>query len=273
MSSLIEKTIAILGCGAMGSALGRGLVQAKASLPENIIFSDPHPANVAHLVEQLGVRYAKSNIDAARGADIVVLAVKPFNIRPVLAEIHEVITPDQLVISIAAGILIEDIEATLTENVPVVRAMPNSAAQVNEGASALSAGKHATEQQVREAKAIFEAVGTAVEVPESLIDAVTALSGSGPAYIYLMIEALIDGGVKVGIPRDVAHALAVQTVLGSARMVMETGKHPAQLKDMVATPGGTTIAALAALEHSGVRSALIDAVEKACNRARELGKR
>ena len=155
--------------------------------------------------------------------------------------------------------------------VPVVRAMPNSAAQVNEGACALSAGSHATRDHLRVATAVFTSVGTAVEVPEHLLDAVTALSGSGPAYVYLMIEALVDGGVKVGLPREVAHQLAVQTVLGAARMVLETGKHPAQLKDIVATPGGTTISALAALEQAGVRAALIDAVEKACNRAKELG--
>jgi pyrroline-5-carboxylate reductase len=272
MSVLAGKTIAILGCGAMGSALGRGLVQAKAANPESIVFSDPHSTHLATLQSQLGVRSAPSNAEAAKGADIVVLAVKPMNVRPVVEEIAHYIGPNQLVLSIAAGVRIQDIESGLAEGVAVVRAMPNSAAQVNEGACALSPGKHATGAHLEEATAIFASVGTAVQVPEHLLDAVTALSGSGPAYIYLVIEALVDGGVKVGLPRDVAHQLAVQTVLGSARMVMETGKHPAQLKDMVATPGGTTISALAALEQAGMRAALIDAVEKACLRAKELGK-
>lgn len=269
---LAGKKIAILGCGAMGSALGRGLVQAQAAEPSAIVFSDPHSAHLKSLQDQLGVLSAPSNAEAAEAADIVVLAVKPFNVRPVLQEIQGVVTARKLVLSIAAGVRIADIEAALPSDVPVVRAMPNSAAQVNAGACALSAGTCATEAHLQDAMAIFSSVGTAVVVPEHLLDAVTALSGSGPAYVYLMIEALVDGGVKVGLPREIAHQLAAQTVLGSARMVLETGQHPAQLKDMVATPGGTTITALAALEHSGVRAALIDAVEKACNRAKELGR-
>jgi pyrroline-5-carboxylate reductase len=272
MSELKGKTIAILGCGAMGSALGRGLVQAQAADPGSIVFSDPHSTHLTTLREQLGVRAVIHNAEAADGADIVVVAVKPFNVRPVLDEIREVVSAAQLVISIAAGIRIADIQSALQDDVPVIRAMPNSAAQVNTGACALSAGPHAKKEHLDAAKAIFSSVGTAVVVPEHMLDAVTALSGSGPAYVYLMIEALVDGGVKVGLPRDVAHQLAVQTVLGSARMVLETGRHPAELKDMVATPGGTTITALAALEQAGVRAALMDAVEKACNRAKELGK-
>ncbi len=272
MSELKGKTIAILGCGAMGSALGRGLVQAKAAEPQSIVFSDPHSAHLYALKQQLGVRSEETNHEAVRNADVIVVAVKPFNVRAVLDEIHDYVSVDQLVISIAAGIRISDMESALRQGVPVVRAMPNSAAQVNEGACALSPGTHATPEHLNAATTIFASVGMAVQVPEHLLDAVTALSGSGPAYVYLMIEALVDGGVKVGLPRDIAHQLAVQTVLGSARMVFETGKHPAQLKDMVATPGGTTITALAALEQAGVRAALIDAVEKACNRAKELGK-
>jgi pyrroline-5-carboxylate reductase len=272
MSELAGKTIAILGCGAMGSALGRGLVQAKAAEPRDIVFSDPHSTHISALQEQLGaVRSTASNHEAAEGADVIIVAVKPFNVRTVLEEIREFVSPQQLVVSIAAGLRISLMEEVLKAGVPVVRAMPNSAAQVNEGACALSPGTHATAQHLKVATKIFTSVGTAVQVQEHLLDAVTALSGSGPAYVYLMIEALVDGGVKVGLPRDVAHQLAVQTVLGSAKMVFETGKHPAQLKDIVATPGGTTITALAALEKAGVRAALIDAVEKACNRAKELG--
>lgn len=270
-STLTGKKIAILGCGAMGSALGRGLVQAQAARAEDIIFSDPHSAHLALLKDQLGVQSALSNKEAAHEAHVIVLAIKPFNVRPVLEEIRETTRPEQLVLSMAAGIRIADIEAELKPMTPVVRSMPNSAAQVLTGACAISPGSHASPDHLECASAVFGSVGTVVQVPESLLDAVTALSGSGPAYVYLMIESLIDGGVKVGLPRDIAHQLAVQTVLGSARMVMETGFHPAQLKDMVATPGGTTITALASLEQSGFRAALIDAVEKATIRARELG--
>lgn len=256
----------------MGSALGRGLVQAGASEPAKVIFSDPHSAHLNALKETLGVGSASSNAEAAQGASIVVVAVKPFNVASVLEEIRPIVATEQMVISIAAGVKIADIERGLRDGVPVVRAMPNSPAQVNSGACALSRGTHVLAHHLAATNEIFSSVGTVVEVPETLLDAVTALSGSGPAYVYLMIEALVDGGVKAGLPREIAHQLATQTVLGSARMVIETGKHPAQLKDMVATPGGTTIAALAALEQSGVRAALIDAVEKACERAKELGK-
>ncbi len=272
MSALHGKKIAILGCGAMGSALGRGLVQAHAARPEDIVFSDPHSSHLTALQSQLGVQSAGTNTAAIADAHVIVLAVKPFNVRPVLEEIRESVGTDQLVLSMAAGVRIVDIEAELRPMTPVVRSMPNSAAQVLTGACAISPGAHASAADLQCASAVFASVGTVVQVPESLLDAVTALSGSGPAYVYLMIEALIDGGVKVGLPRDIAHQLAVQTVLGSARMVMETGFHPAQLKDMVATPGGTTITALASLEQSGFRAALMDAVEKATIRARELGK-
>ena len=273
MSTLHGKKIAILGCGAMGSALGRGLVQAHAARPEDIVFSDPHSSHLSALKDQLGVKSAATNIEAAQGAHVIVLAVKPFNVRPVLEEIRDTVGTDQLILSMAAGVRILDIEAELNANVPVVRSMPNSAAQVLTGACAISPGAHAKAEHLACASAVFGSVGTVVQVPEASLDAVTALSGSGPAYVYLMIESLIDGGVKVGLPRDIAHQLAVQTVLGSARMVLETGMHPAQLKDMVATPGGTTITALAALEQSGFRAALMDAVEKATIRAIELGKK
>lgn len=272
MNELRGKRIAILGCGAMGSALGKGLVLASAALPSEIVFSDPHSSHLETLKTQLGVQSAGDNRAAVEGADIVILAVKPFNVSPVLEEIGTQISAKQLIVSIAAGITIKEIERYLPSGVPVVRAMPNSPAQVNAGASALAAGTYADSVHLAIATQIFDAVGLAVVVPESLLDAVTALSGSGPAYVYLVIEALVDGGVKAGIPREIAHSLAVQTVLGSARMVLETGKHPAQLKDMVATPGGTTISALAHLEHAGMRSAFIEAVEKACIRSRELGR-
>jgi pyrroline-5-carboxylate reductase len=272
---LRDKRVGIIGAGAMGSALCRGLVHEKAMPANRIVLYDPHLAHTQELKQRLDVKVAENNAQLAKYTDIIVLCVKPYMVTSVLDEIAENLARDAgkplpLLISIAAGVRINTIEARLSGSIPVVRAMPNTPAQVGKGACAFCAGSHTDELHLRQAAAIFEAVGTAVQVPESMMDAVTALSGSGPAYVYLMIEALVDGGVKVGLPRDVAYHLAAQTVLGAAQMVIETGMHPAQLRDMVTTPGGTTITALAALEHSGLRAALIDAVERATNRSREL---
>jgi pyrroline-5-carboxylate reductase len=273
---LTNLKIAVIGAGAMGGALCRGLVKAGAAAPESITVSDPHSAHVEALHSALGVIVAADNQEAARHADIVILAVKPYNVGRVLDEIgtsleRETAVELPLLISIAAGCPIAKLEAHCKEQVPVIRAMPNTPAQVGKGACAFCRGTHARDEHARQAQEIFRSVGTALEVSESMMDAVTALSGSGPAYIYLMIEAMVDGGVKVGLPRDIAHQLAAQTVVGAAQMVIETGMHPAQLRDMVTTPAGTTIEAIAALEHSGLRAALIDAIERATARSRELG--
>lgn len=272
---LREKRIGIIGAGAMGSALCRGLVSAGAAPPNRILISDVHADHAQRLQQSLGIKIADSNSQVAKFTDILILAVKPYTVATVLDEIAESLKRDSgkplpLILSIAAGVRTTTIEEHLREALPVVRAMPNTPAQVGLGACAFCRGTHADETHTALAEEIFRSVGIAVEVPESMMDAVTALSGSGPAYIYLMIEALVDGGVKVGLPRDVASQLAAQTVLGAAKMVIETGMHPAQLRDMVTTPAGSTIAAIAALEHSGLRAALIDAVERATNRAREL---
>jgi pyrroline-5-carboxylate reductase len=273
---LRDKRIGIIGAGAMGGALCRGLVRAGAAPANRIVVSDPHTAHVHALHQTLGIKTAESNIQVARYCDIIILAVKPYMVAPVLDEIGDSLKRDAgkplpLILSIAAGVHLSKLEAHLKDPLPVVRAMPNTPAQVGLGACAYCRGTHADDTHTAWAAEIFRSVGTAVEVTENLMDAVTALSGSGPAYVYLMIEALVDGGVKVGLPRDVAMQLASQTVLGAARMVIETGMHPAQLRDMVTTPAGTTIAAIAALEHSGLRAALIDAVERAAERSRELG--
>jgi len=265
------KRIGIIGAGVMGAALSRGLIQASAAPAGCIVLSDPHAGHLSALRESLGVSTTPSNAEVARQSDIVVLAVKPQTIPPVLVEIGDWMRADQLLISIAAGVRIASIEDSLDAPVPVIRAMPNTAAQVNLAATAYCRGTHVDDSHMACAGAIFRSIGETVEVDERMMDAVTALSGSGPAYVYLMIEALVDGGVKVGLPRDLAHQLAAQTVFGAARMVQVTGRHPAELKDMVATPSGTTITALAALEHSGFRAALIDAVERAAQRAAELG--
>jgi pyrroline-5-carboxylate reductase len=272
---LRDKRIGIIGAGAMGGALCRGLIHAEAAPANRILVSDPHSEHVQNLQRNLGVRVAESNSQVAKYTDVIVLAVKPYNVVPVLDEVRESLhrdggKPMPLLVSIAAGVPTAKIEAHVPDGIPVVRAMPNTPAQVGQGACAYCRGTHTDDAHMAQAGEIFKSVGSAIEVPESLMDAVTALSGSGPAYVYLMIEALVDGGVKVGLPREVAHELAAQTVLGAAQMVIETGMHPAQLRDMVTTPAGTTIVALAALEQSGLRAALIDAVERAAARSREL---
>ena len=273
---LQDKRIGIIGAGAMGGALCRGLIHANAAPANRILVSDPHTEHVQNLQKSLNIKVAESNVQVAKYTDIILLCVKPYNVAPVLDEISESLHRDAgkplpLLISIAAGVTLAKLESHLQEPIPVVRAMPNTPAQVGKGACAYSRGTHTDAAHLEWAEIIFKSVGTALEVPETLMDAVTGLSGSGPAYVYLMIESLIDGGVKAGLPRDVAHQLASQTVLGAAQMVIETGMHPAQLRDMVTTPAGTTIAAIAALEQSGLRAALIDAVERATNRSRELG--
>ena len=274
-SLLGGKRIGIIGAGAMGSAMCRGLIHASAADPKRIVVSDIHSDHVQNLHNALGIKVADNNAQIAKYTDIILLAVKPYTVANVLDEIADALKRDgkplPLLICIAAGVHIAKIEAHLKDNIPVIRAMPNTPAQVGSGACAYCVGTHADDTHKMQAAEIFRSVGNAVEVPESMMDAVTALSGSGPAYVYLMIEALVDGGVKVGLPRDVAYQLAAQTVLGAAKMVIETGLHPAQLRDMVTTPAGTTIEAIASLEHSGVRAALIDAVERATQRSRELG--
>ena len=214
-----------------------------------------------------------SNLEATEQADIVVLSVKPQTMEHLLDEIAPAVDHRKLVISIAAGISIAAIARKLGAGVRIVRTMPNTPALVGAGATALARGAHATDADLEQARALFQAVGTTVVVEEQHLDAVTGLSGSGPAFLFLVIEALADGGVKVGLARPVAMALAAQTVLGSAKLVLETGEHPGRLKDQVTSPGGTAIAGVHALEQGGLRAALIDAVEAATRRSHELGER
>jgi pyrroline-5-carboxylate reductase len=202
---------------------------------------------------------------------VLVLAVKPQSFDAVLSEVSQHLRKETLVISVAAGVPISAIEARLAEGTRVIRSMPNTPATVQAGATAISVGSHATPDDVQVARAIFESVGRVVELEESLLDAVTGLSGSGPAYVMLMIEALADGGVKVGLHRDTALMLAAQTVYGSAKLLLDTGEHPGRLKDMVTSPGGTAISGLHTLESGGLRKTLIDAVETATKRSEELG--
>lgn len=255
----------------MGGAFARGLV--RAGMPaDHITLYDTHPVKAHGVAQDLGPG-AQVIDDAARsisGADVILIAVKPQIVPDALAAISEALTPQQLIISIAAGMRISRMEGSLPPSTPVIRAMPNTAATVGEAASALARGTFATSEHVELAMEMFCAVGKAVEVDERLMDAVTGLSGSGPAYVFLLIESLMDGGVKAGLTRDAARLLAAQTVYGAAKMILETSDHPAQLKDNVTTPGGTTMAALAVLERAGVRIAYMDAIEAAAERSRQL---
>ena len=271
-AGLRGKRLAVVGSGNMAEALVRGILRAGLLPPDAIAASDVVPDRLRFFREQFGVATETDNAAMVAKADLVLLAVKPQMMGQVLQGLAQAVEK-QLVISIAAGIPTYYIETRFPRPVRVVRVMPNTPALVLEGASALCAGAHATADDLALARAIFEAVGRTVVLDETAMDAVTGLSGSGPAYIFVVIEALADAGVRVGLSRDVAQLLAAQTVLGSARMVLETGKHPAVLKDMVASPGGTTIAGLHALEAGALRATLLDAVEAAAERSRELGRK
>jgi pyrroline-5-carboxylate reductase len=267
----MNKTLGFIGGGNMAAALVRGLIHSKVVPPDRIIVSDVKSDRLDLLREKHGVRTTTDNAELVRDADVVVLSVKPQVIDKVLGAIGQNIRPTQLVVSVAAGVPVAAMEARLPDGSHVVRTMPNTPATVDAGATAIAPGTHATEDDLAIANELFAAVGRVVTLDESLLDAVTGLSGSGPAYVMLMIEALADGGVKVGLHRDTALLLAAQTVFGSAKLLLETGEHPGRLKDMVTSPGGTAIAGLHTLESGGLRRTLIDAVEAATNRAATLG--
>lgn len=268
----MNKRIGLVGAGNMASALVRGLIASGSVTNEGVRASDVNGEKLRELTAAHAIVTHTDNRDLVAWADIVVLSVKPQALGSVLPELVPSIRPEQLVISIAAGVPIAAIEALLPEGSRVVRAMPNTAAIVLAGATGVAAGTRATAEDVASATALFEAVGRVVVVEESALDAVTGLSGSGPAYVMMVIEALADGGVKVGLSREAALLLAAQTVYGSAKLQLETKEHPARLRDMVTSPGGTTIAGIHALESGGLRPALIDAVEQATQRSQELGK-
>jgi pyrroline-5-carboxylate reductase len=266
------RRLGFLGAGNMSGAIIKGLLHAKVLPPESILASDAKSERLAHLHAAHGIRTTTDNHTLVKDCDVLVLGVKPQVIDKVLTEIGGEVRGDQLVISVAAGVPIEALEARLPKGARVVRSMPNTPAMVQAGATAIAGGAHAREDDLRIARELFEAVGRVVVLDESLLDAVTGLSGSGPAYVMLIIEALADGGVKVGLHRDTALLLAAQTVFGSAQLLLETGEHPGRLKDMVTSPGGTAIAGLHTLESGALRKTLIDAVEVASKRAAELGK-
>lgn len=272
MALLQSKRLGVIGAGAMGGALCRGIISSGTCLAKNTLVCELNGELREQIARELGVNITDSCIETVLHSDVILLAVKPHIVPHTLKDIGGLLKPEQLLISIAAGIPLSTYEASINEKTPVIRAMPNTPALVRCGATAFCPGSYASDEHLSIAREIFSAVGIAVLVEERMMNAVTGLSGSGPAYVYLIIEALTAGGVLSGIPRDLAHQLAAQTVLGSAKMALDTGIHPAILKDQVTTPAGTTIAGLAELERNGVRAAFIDAVQAAAQRSEELGK-
>jgi pyrroline-5-carboxylate reductase len=266
-----SERIAIIGTGAMGSAFIHGLINASILPPADIIGSDADNARLQALSQELGITSATSNVEAVQQAAIVMLFVKPGLVDSVLAEIAPSLHAGQLLISIAAGVPLSRLRAKVDPaKIGLVRVMPNTPALVGAGMSAVAFAPEVQLEVRKRVLALFRAVGEVVEVEEKLMDAVTGLSGSGPAYVFVLIEALADGGVAAGLPRVIAQQLAIQTVLGSALLLKQTGQHPGAAKDSVASPGGTTIAGLAELEKGGFRACLLRAVTRAAERAREL---
>lgn len=264
--------LGIIGCGKMGTALVEGMIRSGAVDAADVTGVDPYQGARDHFAQTTGAR-VEADVSALAGCEVILLCTKPLDVRTALSSVSEANAGKPLlVISIAAGVTISALEASVSENIRIVRAMPNTPALVGKGAAGYCLGSRASGEDAETARRVLGAVGLAVEVPERLMDAVTGLSGSGPAYVYLIIEALADGGVCAGLARADALRLAAQTVFGASAMVIETGEHPAVLKDMVTSPGGTTIAGLAELERHGLRSALIEAVGAATRRAAELGK-
>lgn len=268
---LRSKQIGFLGAGNMGDALIHGLLHGHLCRPEQIICSDVRPERIKAIREKYGVKGTSHNTEVVKQSDIIVLSVKPQIMKQVVQEVAKHLDLSKLIISIAAGVPLDAIESCSGKELKLIRVMPNICVSVREGVSAIAGGRHASKEDLMMAKMIFDAVGKSILIEEYLLDAVTGLSGSGPAYIFLIVDALADAGVKVGLSRDDALILASQTVLGAAKMLIETGEHPGKLKDMVTSPGGTAIAGLHTLEQGGVRTTLINAVEVATERSKVLG--
>ena len=270
-----DKKIAIIGAGNMGEILIRGLLNSGEVNADQIVAAEINPDRRQYILENYQIQVNEVTGDAAGQADVVILAVKPQNIDGVLDLMREAVNEEQLLISIAAGVHTDSISEHFPEkDIRIIRVMPNAPAMVQAGASALFAGRHATNQDLKLAREIFDQVGVTVVVDkEDLMDVVTGLSGSGPAFLFVIIDALSDAGVQQGLSRKVANRLAAQTVYGAGKMFLETGLHALALKDLVATPGGTTFAGLRALENGTFRAVIMDAVEAAAKKSRELGKK
>ena len=262
------STTAVFGAGVMGEALVTGLLRGRWS-PDNLVIAEKRPERAKELIARHGVRVL-SNSEAASSADVLVLVVKPQDMATLLEEIRPSVRPDALVVSLAAGITTDFISKRLPNDIAVVRVMPNTPALVDEGMAAVSAGRHCTDEHLAQAEEMLRAVGKVVRVPEVQQDAVTAISGSGPAYIFFIVEAMIEAGVSLGLDREIASELTIQTLVGSAVMLRETGERPSVLRENVTSPGGTTVAALRELEHSNVHDAFLTAMEAARDRSKEL---
>jgi pyrroline-5-carboxylate reductase len=268
---MFDKTrIAVIGAGKLGEALIGGMIDAGIVKKDQFIATAAHSERVEQLRKKLGIKAMLSNGEAVRKSNIVLLCVKPQVVDEVLRQIADDLTPKHVLISVAASVSISFMENIIGKPVPVIRAMPNTACLIKQGITAVSPGKHATPTHVQQARKIFDAIGRSLILDEKHMDAVTGLSASGLAFVYIIIESFIEGGVKVGLPRDVATLLAAQMVHGAANMVLETGEHPAKLKDIVTTPAGCTVDGLLELEDGGLRVTLIKAVDRATRRAREL---
>jgi pyrroline-5-carboxylate reductase len=266
-----KLSIGFLGAGKMATALAKGFVNAGLTSGKQIIASDVIEPARAAFAKEVGASAVESNLGVAKSARVLFLAVKPHQVTEVLVEIRDQFTKDHLLISIAAGVTLARLEADLPKGSRVIRVMPNTPALVGASASAFAPGKSATSEDAALVQKLLSSVGVALQVKENLLDAVTGLSGSGPAYVYQFIEALSDGGVASGLPRDIATKLAAQTVLGAAKMVLETGQHPGALKDMVTSPGGTTIEGLHELEKGKLRGTVMSAVRAAAEKSKKLG--
>mmetsp|Transcript_15086 Transcript_15086/g.29184 ORF Transcript_15086/g.29184 Transcript_15086/m.29184 type:complete len:271 (-) Transcript_15086:192-1004(-) len=269
---MIQDQLGFVGAGQMAEALAKGFIGSGVVTPSQVHAYDISDARRQVFSSVLGVNVYGSNDEAVKKSDVVVLAVKPQYLTSTMKSVKPEFWNGKLVVSIAAGVTISTLKSCLPETARVVRIMPNTPCLVGESASAIAASKEATKEDHEIVQSLFETVGMTITVEESYLDAVTGLSGSGPAYVFLMIEALSDGGVRSGLTRQVSTKLAAQTVMGAAKMVLETGKHPGELKDMVTSPAGTTIAGVTALEDHGARAAFIDAVYKAYSRSKELSK-
>lgn len=268
----MNKVIGFIGSGNMGQAMIGGIVKSNLVKSSNVIISGRDEKKLEVLKEKYGVLITTDSKEIAKKADIIVLAVKPNICDMIMKEIKECLSDDKIIVTIAAGKSIKDVENILGENVKVVRTMPNTPALVNEGMSAICPNKNISDEELNEVKDIFESFGKAEVVDEYLIDSVIGVSGSSPAYVFMFIEAMADAAVLGGMARDKAYKFAAQAVLGSAKMVLESGKHPGELKDMVCSPGGTTIEAVKTLENKGFKSAVIDAMVNCMEKSKEMSK-
>ena len=270
MTELERRSVAFLGGGLMGEALVSGLIRSGGRRPEEITVTGRRPERVAELAEAHGVTATVSNPDAVSRAHVLVLTVKPQDMEALLSQIREHVTTDHLVVSFAAGIRTSFVEKRLPDDVPVVRVMSNVAVLVDEAMSVVAPGARATDDHLEIAEELLGYVGRVIRLGETHLDAITATSGSGPAYFFLLAEAMIEACILLGLSRDVATELIIQTMLGSAKMLRDTGRHPVELREMVTSPGGTTIAAIRHLEEAGVRAAFLNAIDAARHRSAEL---